>query len=65
MLIIKLVNDGTGTEQDANYRYQVMVNSTAIESGEVKGHDRRDGWDALVELLIDQRLKSHPDDVPF
>jgi hypothetical protein len=51
MLTIKIVNDGTGTNTDANYRYQVLVNDTVIESGEVKGHDRRKGWQNLVEML--------------
>jgi hypothetical protein len=54
MLIIKIVNDGTGTNTDANYRYQVLVNDTVIESGEVRGHDRRKGWVNLVEMLVKQ-----------
>ena len=54
MLTIKIVNDGTGTNTDANYRYQVLVNDTVIESGEVKGHDRRKGWQNLVEMLVKQ-----------
>jgi len=33
MLIIKIQNDGTGTVEVGNYRYQVMVNETVIESG--------------------------------
>ena len=53
MLIIKIVNDGTGTNTDANYRYQVLVNDTVIESGEVKGHDRRKGWQNLVEMIVE------------
>ena len=51
MLTIKIVNDATGTNESANYRYQVLVNDTVIESGEVKGHDRRKGWQNLVEML--------------
>ena len=54
MLIIKIVNDATGTNTDANYRYQVLVNDTVIESGEVKGHDRRKGWRNLVKTLINR-----------
>ena len=54
MLTIKIVNDGTGTNTDANYRYQVLVNDTVIESGEVKGHDRRKGWRNLVKTLINR-----------
>ena len=52
MLIIKIVNDATGTNESANYRYQVMVNDTVIESGEIKGHDRRKGWQNLVEMIV-------------
>ena len=51
MLILKIVNDTTGTNESANYRYQVLVNDTVIESGEVSGHDRRKGWQNLVEML--------------
>jgi hypothetical protein len=59
MLTIKIVNDGTGTNTDANYRYQVLVNDTVIESGEVKGHDRRKGWVSLVEMLADESRKKN------
>jgi hypothetical protein len=54
MLIIKIVNDATGTNESANYRYQVLVNDTVIESGEIKGHDRRKGWQNLVEMMVRQ-----------
>ena len=63
MLIIKIVNDGTGQDDSsadnsvANYRYQVMVNDHVIESGEVKGHNRSGSWISLVELMIIQRQK--------
>lgn len=52
MLIIKIQNDSTGTDTSANYRYQVMVNETVIESGEVKGHIRKNGWQELVAKLV-------------
>ena len=52
MLIIKIVNDGTGDRVIGNYRYQVMINDIVIESGEVKQHERRLGWQKLVSLLV-------------
>lgn len=61
MLILKIVNDATGTNTDANYRYQVLVNDTVIESGKVSGHDRRKGWRNLVEMLVDKSRKENDD----
>jgi len=58
MLIIKIQNDSTGTVEIGNYRYQVMVNDTVIESGEVNGHNRREGWRRLMLNLVDQSSKS-------
>ena len=55
MLIIKIQNDGTGTVEVGNYRYQVMVNETVIESGDVKGHKRGD-WRKLVALMLENSL---------
>ena len=56
MLIIKIQNDGTGTPEIGNYRYQVMVNSTSIESGNIKGHRRSSGWRKLVARLLESSL---------
>lgn len=58
MLIIKIQNDGTGNVKVGNYRYQVLINQTAIESGEVKGHKRKEGWRSLLLDLVDQSSKS-------
>lgn len=52
MLIIKIQNDSTGTVEVGNYRYQVMVNNTVIESGNVIGHKRSLGWKQLLIDLI-------------
>ena len=69
MLIIKIQNDGTGTPEIGNYRYQVMVNDTVIESGKITGFQRIRGWARLVEELIldcDYKeaiwLMNHPDE---
>lgn len=55
MLIIKIQNDGTGTVKLGNYRYQVMVNDTSIEVGEIKGHKRGD-WRKLVAMMLENSL---------
>ncbi len=52
MLIVKIQNDGTGTKDIGNYRYQVLVNETVIESGDIKGHSRRNGWRQLLLDLV-------------
>jgi hypothetical protein len=54
MLIIKIVNDGTGTVEVGNYRYQVLVNDTVIESGEIKSYHRQHGWRSLVKKVIEK-----------
>lgn len=51
MLNIEIVNDGTGTERSANYKYVVRVNDEVLEIGTIKGHDRSDGWRYLVTLI--------------
>lgn len=58
MLIIKIQNDGTGNVKVGNYRYQVLVNDTVIESGEVKGHKRNEGWRGLLLELVDTSSKN-------
>lgn len=55
MLIIKIQNDGTGTQNIGNYRYQVLVNSTVIESGDIRGHKRGD-WRKLVAMMLENSL---------
>ena len=54
MLIIKIVNDATGTNESANYQYQVMINQSVIYSGRVIGHNRNTGWVGLLKLLTDK-----------
>ena len=60
MLTIQIHNDGTGTQEFGNYRYRVMVNSTVIESGDVKGHRRGQGWQKLVALMLENSLFMMP-----
>lgn len=55
MLILLIQNDGTGTDQAANYTYEVRVNYHVIERGRVEGHNRKDGWRELVRLILEAK----------
>lgn len=57
MLKILIINDGKGTAELADYDYAVMVNDKSIEQGLIKGHNRKDGWENLVQMLLDQQAK--------
>ena len=48
MLVITLRNDGTGTDESANYDYEVSVNWRPIADGRIEGHNRADGWRVLA-----------------
>lgn len=51
MITLHIVNDRTGTNTSANYKYVVMVNGKTIDEGRVKGHNRADDWRKLVKLI--------------
>jgi len=53
MLIVLVHNDGTGTEEIANYDYEVRINNEVLEHGHVQGHHRKDGWQALIREIAD------------
>ena len=55
MLMILIHNDGTGTNESANYTYEVRVNDSVVEKGNIKGHNRKDGWKVLVGELAKER----------
>lgn len=57
MLTIEILNDRTGTDASANYRYRVLVNGTEIDRGTVKGHDRSQHWTVLVRKLVAERTQ--------
>lgn len=57
MLLVKIVNDGTGTEQIGNYDWSVYVNRFLIAEGRVMGHPRGDGWHGLLSRLIRSYIK--------
>ena len=57
VLILKIQNDGTGTEAVGNYNCEVLVtvSSTKLESlarARVTGHRRKDGWRKLVRAVV-------------
>ena len=59
MLIIKIHNDSTGSNESANYNYDVLVNTSLIASGRIVDHNRADGWVELVKRMVEkqERLK--------
>jgi translation initiation factor IF-1 len=61
MLLIEIVNDGTGTEEVGNYRYEVKVNKKVIAKGKVDGHWRKNAW----WLLVLQIALGHTNDVSW
>jgi hypothetical protein len=54
MLTIQIRNDGTGTNESANYDYTVYVNSTLVASGRIESHNREDGWRKLLQRLVQE-----------
>jgi hypothetical protein len=54
MLIILVHNDGTGTEEIADYNYEVRINHDVIAHGRILDHNRKDGWQALIREIADQ-----------
>ena len=58
MLIIKIVNDGTGDVKTGNYVYVVSTQDEVIETGKLFGHKRKEGWRGLLLNLVDQSSKS-------
>jgi hypothetical protein len=59
MLIVLVHNDGTGTDEIANYDYEVRINHEVIERGRVQDHPRKDGWRALIGAIVNK----YPDSV--
>ncbi len=56
MLQITIVNI-KGTEEIADYSYQVTVNGEAIAGGTIKHHVRASGWKVLVQKLLEAEAK--------
>lgn len=56
MLKILIHNDGAGTSEESSYDFSVFVNHEKIYSGHISGHNRQDGWPALLCLIGVQSL---------
>jgi hypothetical protein len=56
MLTVKIQNDGTGTNEDANYNYKVFVNDKEISHGRVCHHNRDNGWAELVKAVAENEI---------
>ena len=54
MLIVKIKNDGTGTEEVGNYDYSVNINYETVGSGRIEGYERGYGWKVLIIKLAEQ-----------
>ena len=54
MLIIYITNDKTAKEPLGNYVYQVKDHTREVTRGEIKGHNRDDGWQVLVQKLLNR-----------
>jgi hypothetical protein len=53
MLILLIQNDSTGTNESANYNYEVRINTRTIAKGHIEGHNRDDGWAVLVKKIAE------------
>ena len=58
MLVITFHNDGTGNEEIGNYNWEVYLNRKLLDRGELKNHNRSDGWKGLVKLFVKKNFKS-------
>ncbi len=54
-LILIIHNDGTGTDDSANYNVTVRVNERVIATRRVEGHNRADGWEELVRRIVEPK----------
>jgi hypothetical protein len=61
MLLILVHNDGTGSEETGNYDYEVRINNEVIERGRIQGHNRKDGWRALIKEIANHQQTSPTD----
>jgi len=48
MVEIKIWNDETKTGDFADYEYTVRIGDKIIESGKIVGHNKNNGWRALL-----------------
>ena len=62
MLTLSIIQEGVDNQADdtRKYRYDVRINYKTIASGKVKGHNREKGWEALIQQILDERVKQEP-----
>lgn len=53
MLVVYIHNDGTGTDEAANYDVHARVNGRLIAAVHVTGHRRANGWRDLLRMIAD------------
>ena len=67
MALIIVLQNVSNLADISDYEYKVIIGdgsaarSHEIASGRVEGHTRSDGWDRLLELLLQQRRDSLTD----
>ena len=59
MLTITIVQTSRNEKDNTRgYDYNVKVNERLIAAGNVKGHNRLDGWESLVNQIMRERAKT-------
>lgn len=61
LLIVRLVRIGGHDDKNATYKCNVLVNRQVIYSTYITGHDRSDGWPALLQMLVDKASEANKD----
>jgi len=61
-LIVVFTNDGTGTINTGNYNGFVYINKKLIETFRIEGHNRKAGWEGLVDKLVQDIRKVEDND---
>lgn len=51
MLVLEIVNDGTGSKEIGNYNYRVYINHEVIHTGRLEGYNRRLGAKWLIHEI--------------
>ena len=58
MLMVAIHNDGTGTNESANYDVDVYINEHLLTRLRVEGHNREDGWAELLRMIADESINA-------
>lgn len=57
MLTINIRNVNDEPNDFADYTYTVHINDKMISSGQIFNHKRSDGWQELIEALLEDEVK--------